>query len=181
MNAPNTFLFALMSLMTLVSSLRSVSVGRFQSLCYVQEEEKDFNDCIEFLSYFEKNSSLVGLNFGLCIYVSMYVCMFLSMYWVMSHQSDWGYYTALESDPPMKWLVQTVLWFLKVNQGDIGFGHLENIASWKHLDNFSTLSGRNQFFTLCTFFFQLLIFSSECKATCAGLLGRQLVMMRFGH
>ena len=77
MNAPNTFLFALMSLMTLVSSLRSVSVGRFQSLCYVQEDEKDFNDCIEFLSYFEKNSSLVGLNFGLCIYVSMYVCFFL--------------------------------------------------------------------------------------------------------
>ena len=65
-----------------------------------------------FLSYFEKNSSLVGLNFGLCIYVSMYVCMYvcmyLSMYWVMSHQSDWGYYTALESDPPMKWPVQTV-------------------------------------------------------------------------
>ena len=29
------------------------------------------------LSYFEKNSSLVGLNFGLCIYVSMYVCFFL--------------------------------------------------------------------------------------------------------
>ena len=95
----------------------------------------------------------------------MFLCMFLSMYWVMSHQSDWGYYTALESDPPMKWPVQTVLWFLKVNQGDIGFGHLENIASWKHLDNFSTLSGRNQFFTLCTFFFELLIFSSECKAS----------------
>ena len=32
------------------------------------------------LSYFEKNSSLVGLNIGLCMY--------LSMYWVMSHQSD---------------------------------------------------------------------------------------------
>ena len=45
-----------------------------------------------FLSYFEKNSSLVGVNVGLCIYVSMYVCtyvcMYLSMYWVMSHQSD---------------------------------------------------------------------------------------------
>ena len=45
-----------------------------------------------FLSYFEKNGSLVGVNFGLCIYVSMYVCtyvcMYLSMYWVMSHQSD---------------------------------------------------------------------------------------------
>ena len=26
---------------------------------------------VPFLSYFEKNSSLVGLNFGLCIYVSM--------------------------------------------------------------------------------------------------------------
>ena len=36
-----------------------------------------FND---FLSYFEKNSSLVGLNFGLCIYVSMYVCMYVCMY-----------------------------------------------------------------------------------------------------
>ena len=47
---------------------------------------------VSFLSYFEKNSSLVGVNFGLCIYVSMYVCtyvcMYLSMYWVMSHQSD---------------------------------------------------------------------------------------------
>ena len=31
-----------------------------------------------FLSYSEKNSSLVGLNFGLCIYVSMYVCMYVS-------------------------------------------------------------------------------------------------------
>ena len=55
----------------------------------------DTNDVMSnfyLLSYFEKNSSLVGLNFGLCIYVSMYVCMyvcmFLSMYWVMSHQSD---------------------------------------------------------------------------------------------
>ena len=53
--------------------------------------------------------------------------------------------------------------FLKVNQGDIGFGHLENIASWKHLDNFSTLSDRNQFFTLCTFFFNLLIFPASVK------------------
>ena len=35
--------------------------------------------------------------------------------------------------------------FLKVNQGDIGFGHLENTTSWKHLDDFSN---RNQFFTL---------------------------------
>ena len=85
------------------------------------------------------------------------------MYWVMSHQSDWGYYTALESDPPMKWPVQTVLWFLKVNQGDIGLGHLENIASWKHLDNFSTLSGRNQFFTLCTFFLNCLFFPARVK------------------
>ena len=97
------------------------------------------------------------------MFLCMYVCMYLSMYWVMSHQSDWGYYTALESDPPMKWPVQTVLWFLKVNQGDIGFGHLENIASWKHLDNFSTLSGRNQFFTLCTFFFNCLFFPASVK------------------
>ena len=85
------------------------------------------------------------------------------MYWVMSHQSDWGYYTALESDPPMKWPGQTVLWFLKVNQGDIGFGHLENIASWKHLDNFSTLSGRNQFFTLCTCFLNCSFFPASVK------------------
>ena len=41
--------------------------------------------------------------------VCMYVCMHVSFYvWVMSHQSDWGYYTALESDTPMKWPVQTV-------------------------------------------------------------------------
>ena len=33
-----------------------------------------------FLSYFEKNSSLVGVKFGLCIYVSMYVCMYVCMY-----------------------------------------------------------------------------------------------------
>ena len=54
--------------------------------------------------------------------------------------------------------------FLKVNQGDIGFGHLKNIASWKHLDSFSTLSDRNQFFTL-HFFFWTAYFPSECKAT----------------
>ena len=53
--------------------------------------------------------------------------------------------------------------FLKVNQGDIGFGHLENIANWKQLDNFSTLSDRNQFFTLCTFFFNVLIFPASVK------------------
>ena len=35
---------------------------------------------VSFLSFFEKNSSLVGLNFGLCIYVSMYVCMYVSFY-----------------------------------------------------------------------------------------------------
>ena len=97
------------------------------------------------------------------MFLCMYVCMFLSMYWVMSHQSDWGYYTALKRDPPMKWPVQTVLWFLKVNQGDIGFGLLENIASWKHLDNFSTLSGRNQFSTLCTFFLNCLFFPASVK------------------
>ena len=97
------------------------------------------------------------------MFLCMYVCMFLSMYWVMSHQSDWGNYTALESDPPMKWPVQTVLWFLKVNRGDIGSGHLENIASWKHLDNCSTLSGRNQFFSLCTFFLNCLFFPASVK------------------
>ena len=32
------------------------------------------------LSYFEKNSSLVGVNFGLCIYVSMYVCMYVCIF-----------------------------------------------------------------------------------------------------
>ena len=36
--------------------------------------------CVQFLSYFEKNSSSVGLNFGLCIYVSVYVCMYVSFY-----------------------------------------------------------------------------------------------------
>ena len=35
---------------------------------------------VTFLSYFEKNSSLVGLNFGLCIYVCMYVCLYVCMY-----------------------------------------------------------------------------------------------------
>ena len=55
-----------------------------------EHKKKKFSNT--FLSYFEKNSSLVGVKFGLCIYVSMYVCtyvcMYLSMYWVMSHQSD---------------------------------------------------------------------------------------------
>ena len=106
----------------------------------------------------------------LCMYVRMYVCMYLSMYWVMSHQSDWGYYTALESGPPMKWPVQTVLRFLKVNQGDIGLGHLENTASWKHLDNFSTLSRQKSVLHFVHFFFfELLIFSSECKASYSSL------------
>ena len=56
----------------------------------------------------------------------------------------------------------------------------------KHSENIWTVSRHypaeiSSSITLCTFFFELLIFSSECKATCAGLLGRQLVMMRFGH
>ena len=68
---------------------------------------------------------------------------------------------------PGKWstneMVRSNSTFLKVNQGNIGFGHLENIASWKHLDNFSTLSDRNQsVFTLCTFF-DLLIFPASVK------------------
>ena len=88
------------------------------------------------------------------------VCIFLCM----------GYVTPMRLRLlycPGKWstneMARSNSTFLKVNQGDIGFGHLENIASWKHLDNFSTLSDRNQFFTLCTFFFNLLIFPASVK------------------
>ena len=67
--------------------------------------------------------------------------------------------------------------FLKVNQGDNGFGHLENIvwAISQHCPteiNFSLLHPSN-----------LLIFPASVKLvpTRAGLLGTQLVMMRFGR
>ena len=49
------------------------------------------------------------------------------------------------------------------------------------MDDFSTLSERNQFFTL--HHSNVLIFPASVKLvpTCAGLLGTQLVMMRFGQ
>ena len=47
-------------------SLRSLKSIRTESDVMMLHE-------MRFLSYFEKTSSLVGLNFGLCIYVSMYV------------------------------------------------------------------------------------------------------------
>ena len=53
--------------------------------------------------------------------------------------------------------------FLKVNQGDIGFGHLENTTSRKHLDDFSTLSNRKKFFTLHPS--NVLIFPASVKLT----------------
>ena len=111
-----------------------------------------------FIELFWKNSSLVRLNIGLCIYVCIYVCIFLCM----------GYVTPIRLRLlycPGKWstneMARSNSTFLKVNQGDIGFGHLENIPSWKHLDNFSTLSDRNQFFALCTFFFLICLFSQR--------------------
>ena len=70
-----------------------------------------------------------------CVYVCMYVCM--------------GYVTPIRLRLlycPVKWSTSEVAClnstFLKVNQGDIGFGHLENTTSRKHLDDFSTLSNR---------------------------------------
>ena len=53
----------------------------------------------------------------------------------------------------------------------LGFGHLENIASWKHLDDFSTLFDRSQFFTLRPS--NVLNFPASVKLvpTCTGLLG----------
>ena len=96
----------------------------------------------------------------MCIYVSMYVSFYVL-----------GYVTPIRLRLlycPGKWctneMARSNSTFLKVNQGDIGFGHLENIASWKHLDNFSTLSDRNQFFTLYLFFFTA-YFPCECKAS----------------
>ena len=52
---------------------------------FMDEDDMDYEEASEaavnkrkfLLSYFEKSSSLVGLNFGLSIYVSMYVCFFL--------------------------------------------------------------------------------------------------------
>ena len=51
----------------------------------------------------------------LCMYVCMHVCMYVCMYvsfYVLGYVTPIRLrllYTALESDPPMKWPVQTVL------------------------------------------------------------------------
>ena len=84
-----------------------------------------------------------------CIYVCMYLCIFLSMGFVTPIRLRLLYC-------PRKWstngMARSNSTFLKVNQGDIGFGHLENIASWKH----SVLH-------FIHFFFNLLIFPASVK------------------
>ena len=49
----------------------------------------DYNG-VAFFSYFEKNSSLVGLNFGLyvCVCVCVYVCIFLCIGLCHTNQID---------------------------------------------------------------------------------------------
>ena len=47
---------------------------------FPEEKGRGTARIIPFLSYFEKNSSLVGVNFGLCIYVSMYVSFYVLGY-----------------------------------------------------------------------------------------------------
>ena len=76
---------------------------------------------------------------------TVYLCMFVCM----------GYVTPIRLRLlycPVKWstneMARSNSTFLKVNQGDIDCGHLENVASWKHLNDFSTLSDRSHFFTL---------------------------------
>ena len=62
--------------MTLENNIRHHSCSLFSDLQHPFSPEhtvKSEMKLYSFLSYFEKNSSLVGLNFGLCIYVSMYV------------------------------------------------------------------------------------------------------------
>ena len=85
------------------------------------------------------------MKFGLCMYICIYLCIFLCM----------GYVTPISLRLlycPVKWSTNEIACFnstfVKVNQGDIDFGCLENTASWKHFDHFSTLPDRNQFFTL---------------------------------
>ena len=76
---------------------------------------------------------------------TVYLCMFVCM----------GYVTPIRLRLlycPVKWstneMARSNSTFLKVNQGDIDCGHLENVASWKHLNDFPTLSDRSHFFTL---------------------------------
>ena len=94
------------------------------------------------------------------VYLCIYVCIFLCMGYVTPIRLRLRYCPVEWSTNEMAHLNST---FLKVNQGDIGFGHLENTASWKHLDDFSTLSNKNQFFTLRPS--NVLIFPARVKLT----------------
>ena len=94
---------------------------------------------VPFWAILKKKKLIVGLKIGPCIFLCMCgLCHTNQIEATILPCKMWSTNEMAHSNSTS----------LKVNRGDIDFGHLENVASWKHLNDFSTLSDRNQFFTL---------------------------------